>query len=232
MSHRTTPSIFLPLGIRPSAHHSSNLVVDTAIDAAASSRRRAKRGIVLIGFSDEQLAELDKWRRNQEDLPNRSEVVRRLVDGGLEQMPRRQTWKGFLQLSLVTCPITVIPAASELDVSFDQINIRLRPSRLGVLLDVAATPSQGVKDDETEILSVPVRLRRAGREIRMVIEGTDPFATAKPNARLVKLLLRARRFNAALTQGEGIAFAALAQREGVSRSYEVDPASETAGAAS
>src|ERR1700738_478842 len=65
----------------------------------------------------------------------------------------------------------------------------------------------------------PVRLRRAGREIRMVMDGTDPFATAKPNARLVKLLLRARRFNAALTQGEGIAFAALAQREGVSRSY-------------
>jgi DNA end-binding protein Ku len=77
---------------------------------------------LLIGFSDEQLAELDKWRRNQEDLPNRSEVVRRLVDDGLEQMPRRQTWKGFLRLSLVTCPITVIPAASELEVSFDQIN--------------------------------------------------------------------------------------------------------------
>jgi len=37
---------------------------------------------------------------------------------------------------------------------------------------------------------------------------------------LVKLLLRARRFNAALTaQGEAIAFAALAEREGVSRSY-------------
>jgi len=55
-------------------------------------------------------------------LPNRSEVVRRLVDDGLEQMPRRQTWKGFLRLSLVTCPITVIPAASELEVGFDQIN--------------------------------------------------------------------------------------------------------------
>jgi len=37
----------------------------------------------------------------------------------------------------------------------------------------------------------------------MVIDSSDPFATAKPNARLVKLLLRARRFNAALTQGEG-----------------------------
>ena len=78
---------------------------------------------------------------------------------------------------------------------------------------------KAVGEEETELLSVAVRLRRAGREIRMVIDGTDPFATAKPNARLVKLLLRARRFNAALTQGEGIGFAALAQREGVSRSY-------------
>jgi hypothetical protein len=75
-----------------------------------------------------------------------------------------------------------------------------------------------VNDDETEILSVPVRLRRAGREIRMVIDGTDPFA-AKPDARLIRLLLRARRFNATLAHGEGIPFAALAQREGVSRSY-------------
>jgi hypothetical protein len=53
----------------------------------------------------------------------------------------------------------------------------------------------------------------------MVMDGTYPFAIAKPNVRLIKLLLRARRFNAALTQGEDIAFAAVAQREGVSRSY-------------
>jgi hypothetical protein len=65
---------------------------------------------------------------------------------------------------------------------------------------------------------VPVRLRRAGREIRIVIDGTDPFP-AKPDARLIKLLLRARRFNATIAQGEGVPFAALAQREGVSRSY-------------
>src|ERR1700722_1919174 len=64
-----------------------------------------------------------------------------------------------------------------IEASIDQIDIRLRPSRLGALLDVAATSLQGVTDDETEILSVPVRLRRAVREIRMVIDGTDPFAT-------------------------------------------------------
>jgi site-specific DNA recombinase len=104
-----------------------------------------------------------------------------------------------------------------IEVGVDQIDIRLRPQRLTALLDVAAT-SQGVTDGETEILSVPMRLRRAGREIRMVIDGTDPFAS-EPDARLIRLLLRARRFNATLADSEGVPFAALAQREGVSRSY-------------
>ena len=49
--------------------------------------------------------------------------------------------------------------------------------------------------------------------------GTDPFATAKPNPRLIKLLIRARRFNAILARGDGVPFAALARREGVSSSY-------------
>ena len=53
----------------------------------------------------------------------------------------------------------------------------------------------------------------------MRIERTDPFATAKPDARLIKLLIRARRFNAALVGNDGVPFAALTKREGVSRSY-------------
>jgi site-specific DNA recombinase len=53
----------------------------------------------------------------------------------------------------------------------------------------------------------------------MLIDGTDPFAIVKPNARLIKLLVRAHRFNTILVQSEDVAFAALAVREGVSRSY-------------
>jgi hypothetical protein len=36
----------------------------------------------------------------------------------------------------------------------------------------------------------------------MRIDGTDPFATAKPDARLIKLLIRARQFNATLLGSE------------------------------
>jgi len=53
----------------------------------------------------------------------------------------------------------------------------------------------------------------------MRIDGADPFATAKPDARLIKLLIRARRFNAALVCSDGVPFAALAKQEGVSPSY-------------
>ena len=104
-------------------------------------------------------------------------------------------------------------------VSVDQIDIHLRPARLGALLDVGATPTQGVTDDEMQILSIAVRLRRAGSEIRMLIDGTDPFAAARPDARLIKLLLRARRFNATLVGSGGVLFSTLAESEGVSRSY-------------
>ena len=53
----------------------------------------------------------------------------------------------------------------------------------------------------------------------MRIDGTDPFATAKPDARLIKLLIRARRFNTALVGSDSLPFAALAKREGVSPSF-------------
>src|SRR2546430_8528072 len=64
-----------------------------------------------------------------------------------------------------------------IDVRVDRIDIRLRPPRLAALLDGPDAP-QGANNEETELLSIPARLRRAGREIRMVIDGTDPFATA------------------------------------------------------
>jgi site-specific DNA recombinase len=41
----------------------------------------------------------------------------------------------------------------------------------------------------------------------------------QPASRLIKLLIRARRFNAALVNSNGVPFAALAERAGVSPSY-------------
>ena len=57
------------------------------------------------------------------------------------------------------------------DVRVDQVDIHLRPTGLSALFNTAVTPSLR---EETVILSMPARLRRAGMEIRMVVDGTDP----------------------------------------------------------
>jgi hypothetical protein len=77
---------------------------------------------------------------------------------------------------------------------------------------------------------VPLRLRLARRErFRMGIDGTDPFA-ARPDPGLITLLLRARRFNATLADGEGVPFAALAQREGVALLFHAARPPQLSGA--
>jgi hypothetical protein len=126
--------------------------------------------------------------------------------------------KGWPELSAKRQWAVLTALIERVDAGNDRIDIRIRPSRLGALFDVAA-PLPGASDDECLILSVPVRRRRAGREIRMLIDGADPSAAAKPDARLIKLLLRARRFNTTLVASNGLPFAALAERAGVSRSY-------------
>src|SRR5215472_4988224 len=58
----------------------------------------------------------------------------------------------------VTRKRAVLAALIErIEVSVDKLKIRLRPRRLNALLDVAAIQIHGVIDDETEIVSVPVR---------------------------------------------------------------------------
>jgi site-specific DNA recombinase len=112
---------------------------------------------------------------------------------------------------------TVLTALIErVEVRVDRVDIHLRQIGLGSLFNLSVAPSVS---EENVIMSVPARLRRAGMEIRMLIDRTDPFAAVKPDARLIKLLVRAHRLNTTLVQSEDVAFAALAMREGVSRSY-------------
>lgn len=63
----------------------------------ASKKRPEKTGTpVYVRLQDEPLAALDKWRRDQSDLPNRAEAVRRIVEHALalkqsaDTTPRRK----------------------------------------------------------------------------------------------------------------------------------------------
>src|SRR5580693_9453373 len=211
--NRMTPSHAVKKGTRYRYYVSRSLITKDRTDDSAGLRIPAAEIEQLV--SDR----VHRWLLDPGSIYKSTSA--RLADASIQQRLVARTaeiGKRWPELPVARKRAVLTALIERIEVSVDQIDIRLRPPRLNALLDTAA-PSQGATDDETEILSVPVRLRRAGREIRMVIDGTDPFAASKPDARLIRLLIRACRFNATLAQCEGIHFAALAQREGVGRSY-------------
>jgi hypothetical protein len=64
-----------------------------------------------------------------------------------------------------------------IEVKVDQIDIHLRPLRLWALLDLPATPAQGVNDDEIELLSVPCGCAVTGGRSMGRIRLTPPNLT-------------------------------------------------------
>jgi site-specific DNA recombinase len=65
-----------------------------------------------------------------------------------------------------------------------------------------------------------VHLRRAGKEVRMVLDHTDPFAPPpKPDRTLIRLVIRAHRFHDMLIAQKGGKFGDLAKSAKLNRSY-------------
>ena len=107
----------------------------------------------------------------------------RLVDPSVQRRliaRAEEIGKSWPELSATRQRALLTVLIEGIDVGVNRIDIHFRPTRLGMLLDIAATPLSSATD-ETQILSVPIELRRCGQEIKMLIEDTDPFATAKPD---------------------------------------------------
>ena len=67
-----------------------------------------------------------------------------------------------------------------IDIGANQIDIHVRATQLGALFDGPAVPLVDEANDETQILSVPVRLHQSGREIRMLIDRRTRFPPQSP----------------------------------------------------
>jgi hypothetical protein len=211
--NRMTPSHAVKKGTRYRYYVSGSLITRDRTEDSAGLRIPAAEIEQLVS------SRVHRWLLDPASICK--STAARLADASTQQWlvaRAAEIGKRWPELPVPRKRAVLTALIERIEVRVAQIEIRLRPPRLRALLDVAAPSSQGMNDDETELLSVPVRLRRNGREIRMVVDRTDPF-DAKLDARLIKLLLRARRFHATLVNGECVPFAVLAEREGVSRSY-------------
>ena len=69
------------------------------------------------------------------------------------------------------------------------------------------------------ILSIPPRLKRAGIETRLLIEGVGGGPRREPDRSLLRLLARAHRFQTMVMHDQGRSMTELAGDAGVSPSY-------------
>jgi site-specific DNA recombinase len=127
----------------------------------------------------------------------------------------------FDQMSPLRMRVLLLALVQRVDVRADEVIIHLRPRRLAALLGNRCPASNPAGDEEPTLpLSHPVRLRRAGKEVRMVIDHTDPFAPpAKADRALIRVLVRAHRFHEMLVKHKGGKFGDLAKSENLHRSY-------------
>jgi len=133
-----------------------------------------------------------------------------LIDGGNRIS---SSWSTLSPIQIRTLLTTLI---CRIDLCRDRVDVHIRTERLATVLG-RAPPVSG--DPNLIItLSVPAQLRRAGKQITMRVERSDAFQ-AKPNASLIKLIVRAHLFEARLLQSRDGTCAELARRENLNRSY-------------
>ncbi len=120
--------------------------------------------------------------------------------------------------AILCCLITRI------DVRSARVDIHLVPSRLPEILQGDSSDlslaSECADTADRLTLSVSARLKRAGMETKMIIEGADPNdRKAKADPSLIKLIVKAQALQAKLVAGGGVSLYDIAEREGLSGSY-------------
>ncbi len=131
--------------------------------------------------------------------------------------------RSWADLSHAQQRTTLRDLLARVELHADRLDLHLLPSRLVDLLrGEAGRTAHPATSDQVDapplILSVPVSLRRTGREIALVV-GAEPEGPPSPDPSLLRLVLKARALWDMLLGGHVAGLGELAAREGMSGSY-------------
>jgi DNA invertase Pin-like site-specific DNA recombinase len=109
---------------------------------------------------------------------------------------------------------------ARVDVRYETVDIAVRARAIPVVIDPAFDWARSASEDSdsaTIVLSVSARLKRAGIEAKLLIEGHT--ARREPDRSMLRILARAQQFQAMIMRGDDKTVADLAKEAGVSPSY-------------
>ena len=215
---RLTPTYAVKKGTRYRYYVSSSLVRGAKKDRSSGWRIPAGdlEGLVinrLRNFFTDPAALLDAADTDtlgslgQRQLIERSGQV--AEDLGSETLD-----KGKTTLMALMCRVSIHP---------DRIEIALSRARTAELLAGALTEPAvqhqrlDPRSNDFMILKVPARLKRLGREMRILIEGTDNQTAADPS--LLRIIARGHDIQGRLSQNTKLTVHDVAREEGVTAAY-------------
>jgi site-specific DNA recombinase len=107
-----------------------------------------------------------------------------------------------------------------IDLSRDAVEVRVRQNALQDLVTSTAAAGTDPATDEDAVISltIPIQLRRVGKENRLLIDGADGARIA-PDPSLARLLGQAHRFQDMVLRGAGRSIGDLAAEVGITQSY-------------
>lgn len=112
---------------------------------------------------------------------------------------------------------------ARIEVRQNRVDIHLLPARLVEVLrnePQDLSPASTYLEEPPRILSVTAELQRSGMGQKLIIEGRDANGQkTRPDASLVKLLIKAHDLNRKLIRDGGATIASIARDEGLSGSY-------------
>ena len=118
----------------------------------------------------------------------------------------------------------MIALVTRVDVHADRLGVHLLPDRLDKTLrgdDSQLPPASDVVDRSQWLsLEIPARLRRTGMEVRLIVEGRDPYdSRTRPDPSLTKLIVKANQLHDKLVHSGGQSLELIAAQEGMTGSY-------------
>ena len=214
---RMTPTHAIKKGTRYRYYVSTSLI--TGRGKTQSSCRRIPAGDLerlvidrLRGFLVDYGAVLDALDGWKETLRHQHVVSRsrQLADGLGRQAP-----------DLIKA--TLGRLLRRIEIKTDRVDIAISRASLFALLSqdgadpAIAQPKPADNSDDLLILMVPARLKRAGREMRMVVANGDDQRAPDPS--LLRIIARAHDIQARLIRNAGLTVNDIARADGVSSAY-------------
>ncbi len=215
---RLTPSHAVKKGTRYRYYVSASLITATAKDRSKGRRIPAANLETLVitrlrDFLSDQGAILDAIRDEYADGAGQNRLIcrGRQIAGELGTLAPDQ-----IRATLKTL-------LSRVDITPDRVEINIRWGSLVELLGAKSIdlgmPGGKSNNESNDVLTLTVtaRLKRVGREMRMLVESTDDQTTADPG--LLRIVARAHDIQERLMQNTDLTVHLVASQERVSANY-------------